>query len=114
MRTVDERIAAVERRVRELEREKGQRRHRFIGLAAVAACLAIVVSVSTAMPHIIAGLSGGAYGNRGIMASIFYRGKALGYVLVGLLSFSLGVCLTILCFLLQPQRQKSKGEHEND
>jgi len=98
----------------ELEREKRQRRHRFIGFIAVAACLAIVVSVSTAMPHIMAGLSGGAYSNSGVTASIFYMGKAFGYVLVGLLSFSIGVCLTILCFLLQPRRQKSKGEHDND
>ena len=113
MRTVDERIAAVERRVRELEREKGSGGTALL-FSSCCSLLSYRSECRNAMPHIIAGLSGGAYGNRGIMASIFYRGKALGYVLVGLLSFSLGVCLTILCFLLQPQRQKSKGEHEND
>lgn len=114
MRTTDERLYAVEKRVRELEMQRRQRKLRYMGHLAVAACLIIIVGVGTAMPGIIAGISGKDYNNTGMMASIFYEGKIFGYVLIGLLSFALGVCLTILCFLLQPGRHKDKGEDQHD
>ena len=104
MHSADERVAAVERRVAELARQKKQRQSRYIGLSAVAACLLIVIGVGFAMPCIMAGLSEGDYANIGMMASIFYVGGAFGYVLIGLLAFALGVCLTVLCFLLHRRR----------
>ncbi len=100
--------------MKELECQKKQRNYRYISLAAVAACFIIIISMGIAMPRVIAGLSRGKYTNTGMMASIFYEGKVFGYVLVGLLSFALGVCLTVLCFLLQPGRQRNKEDHNHD
>ena len=113
MRTVDERTAAVKMRVKELEQQKRQRQYRHISRLAVAACLVLIVGIGIAMPGIMEGLSGEDYANSGMMASIFYKGNAFGYVLVGLLSFALGVCLTILCFFLQPRRRKNEREHDD-
>ncbi|HHV28073.1 DUF4179 domain-containing protein [Acetivibrio mesophilus] len=114
MRNTDERLVAVQRRVEELERQKRQRKYRYIGWSAVAACLIIIVGTAVAMPGIMAGLSEKDYNNTGMMASIFSEGRVLGYILIGLLAFALGVCLTILCFLLQPRRQWDKGDCNND
>jgi uncharacterized membrane protein len=114
MRTTDERMEAVKRRVNELEQKNRQRKYRYMSLASLAACLVIIVGMGIAMPGIIEGLSKENYSNMGMMASIFYKGNALGYVLIGLLSFALGVCLTILCFILQPKRQKNKERYNYD
>lgn len=114
MRNTDERLAAVQRCVRELEQQKKYRQQRYISLFAAAACLVIIVGMGIAMPGIIAGISGGDYTNVGMMASIFSESSALGYILIGLLAFALGVCLTILCFLQQANRQRHKEEHHND
>ncbi|HPD01563.1 MAG TPA: DUF4179 domain-containing protein [Acetivibrio sp.] len=114
MRNTDERLAAVKRRVEELEQKKRQLRYRYIAMSAVAACLVIIIGMGFAMPGIIAGLYGRDYSNTGMMASIFYEGKVLGYVLIGILSFVLGVCLTVLCFLLRPEKQRDKEDHNND
>ena len=100
MRSNDERVAAVEKRVKELTRQKKQRLCRYIGLSAAAACLLIVIGMGIAMPGIMAGLTEGDYTSAGMMASNFYEGSALGYVLIGLIAFALGTCLTVLCFLL--------------
>lgn len=113
MRSTDERVAAVERRVKELARQKKQRQSRYIGLSAAAACLLIVVGMGAAMPGIMAGLSQGGYANTGMMASIFYEGGALGYVLIGLLAFALGVCLTVFCVLLRRRSQQAKEDDDN-
>lgn len=97
-----------------MEQQKKQRQYRYIGLSAIAACLVIIVGMGITQPRIMAGLSGGDYTNTGVMASIFYEGKALGYVLVGLLAFAFGVCVTALCYHLQPGRQQDKEGHNND
>ena len=114
MRTTDERLTSVKNRVKELEQQKKQQQYRYIGLLATVACLVSIVGIGIAMPSIIGGLSRREYANIGMMASIFYEGEALGYVLIGLLAFALGVCLTVLCFLLQPKKQKHKEEYNND
>ena len=113
MRSTDERVAAVERRVKELARQKKQRQRRDIGLYAAAACLALVVGVGASMPSIMGELAQGNYTNTGMMASIFYEGSALGYVLVGLLAFALGACLTFLCVVLG-RRKKQDMEDADD
>lgn len=113
MRTIDERVAAVERRVKGLEIEK-RKKYYNLALLATAACLLLIVSIGIKMPRIMEGISRWDYTNNGIMASIFYEGKVLGYVFIGLLSFGLGVCITVLCFHLQPNRKKGREESIND
>lgn len=114
MRSTDERVVAVEKRVKELERQKKQQQRRYIGLSAAAACLLIVVGMGVAMPGIMAGLEEGDYTSTGMMASVFYEGGALGYVLIGLLAFALGVCLTILCVLLSRRSQRDKEDDSDE
>lgn len=48
-----------------------------------------------------------------MMASIFYENNAIGYVLTGLLAFSLGVCATALCYRLKSGKQHDKGNQNN-
>lgn len=109
MRTADERLAAVQRRAKEIERQKRLRRGRILGVSSVAACLLLVAGLSFAMPGIMAGLPESGYQGVGAAASIFYRGGALGYVVIGLLAFALGSGVTILCYRLH-QRNKEDGD----
>ena len=109
MRNTDERVAAVQRRAKEIERHKRLRRGRIIGVSSAAACLLVVGGLSFAMPGIIAGLPESGYQGVGTAASIFYGGGALGYVLIGLLAFALGASVTILCYRLH-QRNKEDGD----
>ena len=50
MRSNEERVAAVRRRVAQIERQKRHRKNRIIALAAVAACLVVIVGASFALP----------------------------------------------------------------
>ena len=52
MRSHEERVAAVKQRVAQIERQKRQRRNRLLALSSAAACLAVIVGVSFAMPGI--------------------------------------------------------------
>ena len=76
----------------------------------VAACLVLLIGASLAMPGIAASIQTGDYSGFETAASIFHSGVALGYIVIGLLAFLLGVCVTVLCFRL---RQMNREDDQN-
>ena len=86
MRSTEERVAAVKRRAAQIERQKRLRRNRIAVLSSVAACLAVIVGVSFAMPGISEKLIIGDHSGYETAASIFSGSAAAGYIIIGLLS----------------------------
>ena len=109
MRSHEERVAETKRRIAKIEREK-RRRNTVTMVSAVAACLALLVGASFAMPGIATRIQTGDYSGFETAASIFHSGAALGYIVIGLLAFLLGVCVTVLCFRL---RQMNREDDQN-
>ena len=120
MRSHEERVAETKRRIAKIEREKRLRRNMIAMVSAVAACLALLIGASLAMPGIAASIQTGDYSGFETAASIFHGGAALGYIVIGLLAFLLGVCVTVLCFRLRQmsredgQDRKSEDAHGAD
>ena len=120
MRSHEERVAETKRRITKIEREKRRRRDTITIASAVAACLALLIGASLAMPGIAASIQAGDYSGFETAASIFHGGVALGYIVIGLLAFLLGVSVTVLCFRLRQmnreddQNEESEGIHGAD
>ena len=120
MRSHEERVAETKRRIAKMEREKQRRRNTITMASAVAACLILLIGASLAMPGIAARIQTGDYSGFETAASIFHGGAALGYIVIGLLAFLLGVCVTVLCFRLRQmnrengQNRESEGIHGAD
>ena len=115
MRSHEERVAETKRRIAQIEREKRRRRNTITMASAVAACLALLIGASLAMPGIAASIQTGNYSGLETAASIFHGGAALGYIGIGLLAFLLGVCVTVLCFRLrQMSREDGQDEESED
>ena len=110
MRSHEERVAEAKRRIAKIEREKRRRRNTITMASAVAACFVLLIGASLAMPGIAASNQTGNYSGLETAASIFHGGAALGYIVIGLLAFLLGVCVTVLCFRL---RQMSREDDQN-
>ena len=120
MRSHEERVVETKRRIVQIEREKRRRRNTITMASAVAACLALLIGVSLAMPGIAAKIQAGDYSGFETAASMYGGGAALGYIVIGLLAFLLGVCVTVLCFRLRQmnredgQNEESEGIHGAD
>ena len=116
MRSYEERCAEVKRRIAAEKRKKRLRRGRLVMAAAAAACLALLIGASLAMPGIAASIQTGNYSGLETAASMYGGSDALGYIIVGLLAFLLGVCMTILCFRLRQMErdEKDEGQHGAD
>ena len=110
MRSHEERVAETKRRIAKIELEKRRRRNTITMASAVAACFVLLIGASLAMPGIAASIQTGNYSGLETAASVFHGGAALGYIVIGLLAFLLGVCVTVLCFRL---RQMSREDDQN-
>ena len=114
MRSHEERVAETKRRIAKIEREKRLRRDKFTMISAAAACLALLIGASLAMPGIAASIQTGDYSGFETAASIFHGGVALGYIVIGLLAFLLGVCVTVLCFRLRQMNREDDQDRESE
>ena len=114
MRNPEERVAETKRRIAKIEREKRRRRNTVTMASAVAACLALLIGASLAMPGIAASIQTGDYSGFETAASIFHGGAALGYIVIGLLAFLLGVCVTVLCFRLRQMSREDGQDRESE
>ena len=114
MRSHEERITEAKRRIAKTEREKRLRRNTITIASAVAACLALLIGASLAMPGIAASIQTGNYSGFETAASIFHGGAALGYIVIGLLAFLLGVCVTVLCFRIRQLNRENAQDKESE
>ena len=114
MRSHEERITEAKRRIAKIEREKRLRRNTITMASAVAACLALLVGASLAMPGITANIQTSDYSGFETAASIFHGGAALGYIVIGLLAFLLGVCVTVLCFRIRQLSRENAQDKESE
>ena len=113
MRSHEERVAETKRRIAKMEREK-RRRNTVTMASAVAACLALLIGASFAMPGIAASIQAGDYAGFETAASMYGGGAALGYIVIGLLAFLLGVCVTVLCFRLRQMSREDGQDKESE
>ena len=97
MRSHEERFAETKRRIAARQRREQRRRSTITTLSAAAACLVLIVGVSFAMPGMVAGVR-----------------AALGYIVIGLLSFLLGVCVTVLCFRLRQMNREDSSDRKGE
>ena len=114
MRSHEERVAETKRRIAKIEREKRLRRDKFTMISAAAACLALLIGASLAMPGIAANIQTGNYSGFETAASMYGGGAALGYIVIGLLAFLLGVCVTVLCFRLRQMSREDEQDRESE
>ena len=114
MRSHEERVAETKRRIAQIEREKRRRRNTITMASAVAACLVLLIGASLAMPGIAESIQTGDYSGFETAASIFHGGAALGYIVIGLLAFLLGVCVTVLCFRLRQMNRDDTQDKESE
>ena len=114
MRSHEERVVETKRRIAKIEREKRLRRDKITMISAVAACLALLIGASLAMPGIAANIQTGNYSGFETAASMYGGGAALGYIVIGLLAFLLGACVTVLCFRLRQMNREGEQDRESE
>ena len=99
------------------QRQKRRKQRRIVAISCIAACLAVIFGASFVMSGISGQMVPGNSSGYETAATILGGGAAPEYIIIGVLSFLLGVCVTILCFrvhLLDKEDQaEQRGDHAN-
>lgn len=108
MRTTDERVSAVQRRTLHLQKiRRLQLRNRALSVAACAASVIVLVGMGIAIPGIEERYSQAPIDLNGAAGSIFSATPGLGYVVIAVVAFLLGVCVSLLCIHLRRQSEEA-------
>ena len=114
MRTNEERAGLIHKRTAEIKRERQKKNQRALDMICIAACLILVVGLGSFMPGLAAGIPGGEVHHASGAASLVGSHTALGYILMGLMAFLLGVFVTVLLYRLHRRNEREQQENAND
>ena len=116
MRTNEERAALVRQRAKEIKEEQRRKKHKIqmtvLSGVCLAACLCILVVIGSVMPRLTAGFGEAPVSHTSGVASLLAGSEALGYVMMAILAFLLGICVTLLLRVIH--RRKQRQMHESD
>ena len=101
MRTNEARARLIHRRTAEIKQERRIKRQRRLDAACMAVCLLLVIGIGALMPGLMRNTADGGIVHPSGTASLLGSHAALGYIIMGLLAFLLGVCVTVLLYRLR-------------
>ncbi|MFR4511832.1 MAG: DUF4179 domain-containing protein [Clostridium sp.] len=112
MRTNEERSRLIHKRTAEIKREKQNRIQRGLDAVCIAVCLLLVTGIGAWMPELMTEPAAGSivHSSSGMIGSH----AALGYIVMGLLAFLLGVCVTVLLYRLRRRNERRIREEKED
>ena len=114
MRTNEERAGLIHQRTAEIKRERQKKKQRALDTVCIAACLILVVGIGSFMPGLVVGIPGGEVHHASGAASLVGSHAALGYILMGLMAFLLGVFVTVLLYRLHRRNKRKQQENLDD
>ena len=113
MRTSEERVKALHRRMDAMKRQQARRRYAVTCASAIAACLAVTILLALGVSLVPVQVRGIAVG--GATGSVFAGSPALGCIVVALASLVLGALVTVFCFRLRRHMdEKEKRDDRTD
>ena len=111
MRTNKEMLNAVHARAEGIKRARRMRQTRILGGSAAVLALALIVLLAAVMPA----FQGHWTPDTSTMqASALADSGMLGYAVVGIVAFLLGVSVTVFCVLLRKQNDEEGQDRDRD
>ena len=111
MRTNEERAGLVHKRTAEIKAKRQNKKQRAWDAICIAVCLILVVETGSFMSGWAAGLPCSEVQHASGAASLVGSHAALGYILMGLMAFLLGVCVTVLLYRLRRRNERKQQEN---
>ena len=114
MRTNEERAGLIHKRTVEIKRERQKKKQHALDMICIVACLILIVGIGSFLPDRVVGVPGGEVHHASGAASLVGSHASLGYILMGLMAFLLGVCVTVLLYRLHRRNERKQRENPDD
>lgn len=110
MRTNEERQRLIYRRTVEIRKENRKRRECMIGAVGIGMCLFLIAGAGYLLPGLTRQTTVAKMDYTSGMASMLGQYDALGYICMGILAFTLGICVTVLLYRLRKMEEHRQAE----
>lgn len=112
MRSTSERMELLKKRTDEIKERHNEKKRIAIVISSYSLCIVLIASISA----LICNLNFDSFEQMPIAntASIFTNKYFLGYIVVGILAFLLGISVTLLCDMLHKKRSKERNDGGTD
>lgn len=110
MRTTEERMGLIAQRTEKLKKENNMKMRKFMGVGCAAACFLLVVCLGAGMPLLMDGAGGVNISYGYGAAGMIVNNPRVGYIIMGILSFALGVCVTLIMHKIFKSRDVDDAE----
>ena len=107
MRSTDEQLQEVLRRAEIVKEKRSIRKRLHASAIASCACVALLIAVCFCLPQLTVVSENAAMQQYG---SLLLAAPYTGYVVVGVIAFALGVCVTLLCLYWKALKQKERNQ----
>ena len=105
MRSTDEQLREIMRRAEIVKEKRILRKRIYAGAIASFACVALLIAVCFYLPRLSVIQAAPGLQQYG---SLLLAAPYMGYVVVGVLAFALGICVTLLCVHWKALKQKER------
>lgn len=112
MRTSDERVAELHKRMDTLKKDRDDRNFRVWSAVAVAAAFALTIGLAVLIAKLPFKMPETEMD--GAAASIFAENEALGIIVAAILAFTLGAMVTVFCFRLKKHQEEKQNDDSRD
>lgn len=113
MLTNKERVCLIRKRTAEIKCARAKKIQSICDAACVVCAVLLICGIGNFMPNIIPTATVEINHSSGV-ASLLSNNSAVGYILMGIMSFLLGVCITILLYRLHNRTQAVKDKEDSD
>ena len=105
MHSTDEQLREIMKRAEVVKEKRTIRKSLRMNALSVCVCAVLLTVVSLYLPRLDAvSQESGMHGYGSLLLAAPY----IGYVVVGILAFALGICVTLLCIRLKELREKER------
>ena len=105
MRSTDDQLREIMKRSELVKEKKASKRATLSYALSACACIALLVVTALHMPGLSQAETSEAQGHYG---SLMLNTSYMGYVVIGVIAFLLGICLTLLCTRIVDKRKKER------
>ena len=105
MHNTDEQLQEIMRRAEIVREKRSMRRRLYASTLASCVCAVLLIAVCFCLPQLTVLPESSAMQHYG---SLLLAAPYTGYVVVGVLAFALGACITLLCIHWKALRQKER------
>lgn len=99
-------LSKVMYRADEIKLEKANKKRKMLRITSVSASLLLIIFLGAIMPTLMNNIDTYTLINHASTGTIFSNSSSIGYIVMGVISFILGIIVTLVCYKIKEKSER--------